>query len=289
MNKILPLLIFLLLVPLASAQQQIPDLNSLKDITFLVDNIFLIILVIYIIIGLVRIGLLYRREGTLPFLRFLSNKKSILVVLISIVGLVVFIMGMFQPWYTLKADIQSDALNTGGVKDLVSIDGFRGVTVDKTLLGGQELPTRTNVNLLLFVLVISAVFGLVGAKSLRSFGKNNLKSGIITLVVFIAAVSLVIFLPSLFQAVKSQLGGGELANNFILDSFVADFTQSMSSAPLSGEYVKNFTVPIKAYVKLDWALQLGMYLFLVAAIIKIICGVMGIVFSKGVDKKNKSR
>ena len=288
MNKILPVIVFLLLIPVVAAQAQVPDLDFLKGLTGLVDNIFLVILVIYIIIGLTRIGLLYRREGTLPFIKFLSNKKAILVLLISLVGLVVFILGMFQPWYTLKADIQSDALSTGGLTDLIAIDGVKGVTVDKVLLGGQELPTRTNVNLLLFVLVISAVFGFVGAKSLRSFGKNSLKSGIITLVVFAAAVSLVIFLPSLFQAVKSQLGGGsDLGGNFILDSFVTDFTQSMSSSPLSGEYVKNFTVPIKAYVKLQWALQLGMYLFLIAAIIKIIAGVLGIVFSKSVDKKKK--
>ncbi|HLD42098.1 MAG TPA: hypothetical protein VJB06_03605, partial [archaeon] len=102
MNKILPVIVFLLLIPVVAAQAQVPDLDFLKGLTGLVDNIFLVILVIYIIIGLTRIGLLYRREGTLPFIKFLSNKKAILVLLISLVGLVVFILGMFQPWYTLK-------------------------------------------------------------------------------------------------------------------------------------------------------------------------------------------
>ena len=287
MNKILPIFIILLLIPLVSAQTL--DLDSLKGITSLTDNIFLVILIVYIVIGIVRIGLLYRKEGTLPFITFFSNTKSLAVVLICLAGVIVFVIGMFQPWYTLKADIQSDAFSTGGgLKDLLTIDGLKGVTVDKTLLGGRELPTQTNVNLLLFVLVISTVFGLLRAKSLRSFGKNNIKSGVITIIVFVAAVSLVIFLPSLFTAIKSQIVGGAVTNNFVLDSFITDFTQSMSSAPLSGEYVKNFTVPIKAYVRLQWALELGMYLFLLAAIIKIVGGVLGIAFSGSVDGKRKS-
>ena len=279
------ILLLFLIVPFSVAQPQIPDINSFSPLTGLLENIFLVIFLISFGVSAVRLVLLYRREGTLPFIHFFSNKKAITAVLVSLLGIAVFVYAMLQPWYTVQADIDTPVLKTDGLKQVISIDGGKGVTVDKSFLGGQSLPTQTNINLLLLSLVVSSVFGLIGASSLRGFGKNNLKSGIITMLLVSAIILIPVMLPQIVQSAKSSFSIN--TNNAILDAFIDDFAHSVSASPLKGEYTKNFTAPIQASIKILWGFEIGMYLFLVAGIVKITGGILGIVSSKSVDMKRE--
>ena len=130
--------------------------------------------------------------------------------------------------------------------------------------------------------MISTAFSLLGAKNLRSFGKGSIKSGIFTIIIFVAVVLFVVYLPQIVDMVKPPNIGAE---NFLVDAFIKDFTRSVSSSPLQGEYVKNFTIPVQANIKIQWGFEIGMYLFLVAAIIKIIGGVLAMIVSKDIKGK----
>lgn len=285
MLKILPAIVLLLLLPVVSAQAQLPDLDSLSSLTKTIDNVFLLLLIVYTSIGVYKIIRVYRKEGHLPFANFIKTRKGLAVVLLSLVGLAVFIIGMFQPWYTIKADVDSDVFKTGGLKNIIAFDGVKGATVDKQLLGGQELPAQSGLNMVLFSIALSTIFGLLGAKSLRSFGKSNIKSGIFGLLPVILIIVFAMLLPSIVSAVTANIP--EVKNNFVLDAFISDFTKSVAEQPVSGEYSKNLTAPVKLGLRIQWGLELGMHLFLLSGIIKIIAGVLGIGFSGKVDKKKK--
>ena len=265
MKIILPLLFaVLLLIPLVSAQ--VPDLKSFSSVFQTIDTVFLVLIIIYIVIDVYKIIRLYRKEGAV-FTKFFSKAKAILAIAISLAGVVVFIIAMFQPWYKIRADVVAGQFNTGGLKDIISIDGVNGVNVDKTLIGGLELPKQGSLNTILFFIVLSTVFGLLGAKSLRSFGKGSIKSGIFTIVVVVAVILFAVFLPNIVDTLTSNVG--LVKQNPIIE----------------GQYFKNITVPLQAKVDIRWGWEIGMYLFILAAILKIIGGVLAMFASKEVDKK----
>ncbi len=284
MRKFLPLILILLLLPLASAQLQgVPDTAGLQSTFQTVDTIFFVLLAIYIIIGVFKIVRVYRKEKTLPFIRFFKNKKALLAVIISLLGVVIFIVAMFQPWYTIKADVNTEQFKTNGLQDIIKIDGANGVTLNKDVFKGITVPPVSSFNLILLIIVLGSIFGLLGAKSLRSFGENYIKSGIKSLLPFFLIIGFAIMLPSIADTLTKNIP--TIKDNFVLDAFVSDFTKSVASQPISGEYTKNLTVPIKADLKIQWGLEAGMWMFLFAGIIKIIGGSLAFAFSRKIDSQ----
>jgi len=276
MLKLLPLILLLLLTPIVSAQLNATSLDSLKSTFETVDKAVIFILAAYLIFGIYKIIRVYKKEGHLPFLRFFKSAKAIIAVAVSLLGVVIFIFAMFQPWYIIKADVNTESFNTGGLKDIIKIDGVNGVILNKDLFKGIELPAQGSFNIILLLIVLGSIFGLLGAKSLRSFGKNYIKSGIFGLIPFILIVLFAIFLPSIVSALTANIPA--IKENFVVDAFVTDFTKSVASQPISGEYTKNLTVPVKLDLKIQWGLEAGMWMFLAAGITKIIGGILAIVF-----------
>lgn len=256
-------------------------IDSYSSLFQTVDTVFLVFFAVYLIIGIYQVVKVYRSEGRLPFIQFFKSKKAIVAIAISFIGLGIFIYGMFQPWYKIKADIDSDALKTDGLKDIISVDGT-GVKVEKSLLGGLEIP-KTNVNILLMSIVLSSIFALLGARSLRSFGKSNIKGGAITIGLVVIIILFAVFMPNIVDIIKQQTGLGK--DNIILDAFLTDLANSVSAQPINGQYAKNFTLATKASLLIQWGFELGIYLFLLSGIVKIISGILSMVFSKSVDKK----
>ncbi len=286
MLKLLPLILLLLLTPIVSAQPlNATSIDSLKSTLETVDKVVILVLAAYLIFGVYKIIRVYRKEGHLPFLRFFKNTKAIIAVAVSLLGVVIFILAMFQPWYIIKADVDTESFKTGGLKDIIKIDGVNGVILNKDLFKGIELPAQGSFNIVLLLIVLGSIFGLLGAKSLRSFGKNYIKSGIFGLIPFILIVLFAIFLPSIVSALTANIPA--IKDNFVIDAFVTDFTKSVASQPISGEYTKNLTVPVKLDLKIQWGLEAGMWMFLAAGLVKITGGILAIVFSGKVDRKKE--
>lgn len=286
MLKLLPVVLLFLLAPSASAQiQGAPSLDSLKSTLEVVDKAFILVLSAYLIFGAYKIIRVYRKEGHLPFFTFFKSAKGLLAVAVSLAGVVIFILAMFQPWYTIKADVNTDSFKTNGLKDIIKIDGVNGVILNKDIFKGIELPAQGSFNIILLLIVLGSIFGLLGAKSLRSFGKNYIKSGIFSLLPFILIVLFAIFLPSIVSALTANIP--TIKDNFVVDAFITDFTKSVAAQPISGEYSKNLTAPVKVDLKIQWGLEAGMWMFLAAGITKIIGGSLAIIFSGKVDKKKE--
>lgn len=282
MKKILlALLPLLIIVQIVAAQ--VPDMQALSPIFQTLDTVFMLFVVIYIVIDVFKLFRLYRKEG-IVFLKFFKSPKAIISIIITLVGVAIFIAGMLQPWYSVSADVKAGPIDTGGLKKIIAIDGINGATVDKTLTGGLELPKSGGINTILLLIVISSIFGLIGAKSLRRFGWSNIKSGAFTLIFFFVVIALIMFLPDIVNALMAKIPIA--SQNVLVKAFVTDFTKTVASSPFSGEYAKNITIPVQAHLKILWSFEIGMYLFLVAGVIKIIGGVLAILFSGEVKTKD---
>ncbi len=283
LNVFILLLLLSSITPLVSAQIK-PDLSAYNSIFQTIDNIFIIIFVAYIAISLFRLFRLYRKEGFV-FVGFFSKIKPVIAIAVSLAGVVIFIIAMFMPLYKVNVDANAGPINTNGMKEILSIDGLNGVTVDKTLLGGFELPKQSSLSLVLLIIVLSSAFGVLGAKSLRSFGFGNIKGGTCIVALVIITIVLANMLPGLINNMAANFKLGE--QNPLANLFLKDLTNSLSNQPLKGEYLRNITMPVKAHIKLQWGFESGFWMFLVAGVVKLAGGVLAVIFSFGGKKKEE--
>ena len=114
MKRFLPLLFVLLFIPFVAAQAT-PDLKSLESVFRTVDTVFIILILAYIAISIYKIVRLYRKEGVV-FLKFFSKAKAMLAIALSLIGVIIFVIGIFQPWYKISADVNAGQINKKGFK-----------------------------------------------------------------------------------------------------------------------------------------------------------------------------
>ncbi len=270
MKKFLPIFIMLLLMPLVSAQSKLN--TTLSPIFDHFNTVFIVIVLVYIVYRVYKMAKLYRKEGFV-LSTFFSQKKNFIPVILVLVGVILFVLAMFQPWYTVSADINLGQLNTNGLKDVVSIDGINGIVLGDGILPGVDLPQRS-LTFILALLLVSSIFIFIGSKSLKSFGWGGIRSGAIIIVVIVLIFGLIMFLPSVLNSMLSKSVAGSPIGDLI-----TGFTSAVSSSPMAGQYSYQITENIGSFF-VKWTFGIGFYLFLISAILKIIGGALAIKFYK---------
>jgi hypothetical protein len=210
-----------------------------------------------------------KREGKLNIVKILRSKAAVGVIL-GIVGIVVYFVGLFLPWYVVTGNIETTMLETAGTTELVLIDGVNGLRIN-TLQGNQGLTTMFGLGIPFSILFLSSVvlnsLDIIGVEKPKSLSRTYIISGIMSLIPIIIIIIFIVSLAGLITPFASFMGGGQQ-----IPQQVTDMASEMSSSPLMGEFTD--TVNSHGTLTIIWGLAMGSYLFIAAATIKIAAGII---------------
>jgi hypothetical protein len=210
-----------------------------------------------------------RREGKLNILKILRSKDALGVIL-GIIGIVVYLVALFLPWYMVQGNIKTPLLETAGTTELVLIDGVNGLRVN-TLQSDQGLATLFGIGIPFSIIFLSSVvlnaLDIIGAEKAKNLSWPYIISGITSLIPIIVIIIFIVSLAGLIPSFASFVGGEQA-----IPTQIADMASAMSSSPLMGEYID--TVNSHGTISIIWGLASGSFLFIAAAVIKIAAGII---------------
>lgn len=210
-----------------------------------------------------------KRQGKLNLMKILHSKAGVGVVL-GIVGVALYLVAILLPWYIVRGNIQTVALETVGEADLVLVDGVNGARVNM-LQSDQGLTQLFGVGIPLGILLLSSVvlniLDLVGVEKPKSLARTYIMSGITSLIPVIIMVIFITQLAGVIMPFASTMSGGAT-----IPPQVEEIVRQISSSPLMGEYTGTLNSYGNLYV--TWSLGIGSYLFIAAAVTKIVAGII---------------
>jgi hypothetical protein len=257
----------------------IPSLNTnllpLEWILYHFVTFFSIMIALSVAILSFKLFKRFKTQGFGPrifsFLYIDGINKHSLGNLFFFIGIIIALIGLMLPWYSVSAAISSEGYNTDGVVDFLRIDGLNGVQI---MYPGAEGPIALGSFILPFSILIGigfvfTLFKSVGVQQSTQLGKYYVWRGISLLIPFIILIGIIfslgMIIPTLmFDTIQNQ-------DATILFS-------SLSKAPLGGSESVVFTESgMSSAIDLIWGLRIGGYLLLLAGI--ILCFSGGIVIA----------
>jgi len=210
-----------------------------------------------------------KKHGKLNLMKILRSKWSIGIVL-GIVGIILYLSALLLPWYVVRGNIQTMALETVGETDLVLIDGINGLRVN-TLQSDQGLAQLFGLSIPFGIILLSSVvlnaLDLIGVEKAKSLSKTYIISSITSLIPVIIILVFITQLAGLITPFANAIGGG-----VTIPPQIDEMTKRMSSSPIMGEY--SGTLDSYGSLHVLWGLGLGSYLFIAAAITKLAAGII---------------
>jgi len=235
---------------------------------------FLLLFLIYLAIrgvwkvaGIVRL----RKKSGLLVKKFLKSRGSLGLIL-GIVAILITVVALFLPWYTITAASEEEPLAQQGGVTLMTIDGINGMQVNLFLgTGGDSTSGYTSLFFMQIPFAIIIGVGLVflaldviGVKSGKSLGTKFILGAITSLLPFILIFVFIMGLPSFLPFASSLVPGQTFPPQ------VEDMVGAIAGNPVYGTTSQQF--PIVGATTVNWGFGIGAYLFVVAAVIRIIAG-----------------
>ena len=242
-------------------------------LAWLVAN-FLLLFVIYVvvraawkIVGIVRL----QRKGGLRVKKFLKGRGSFGLTL-GIVAILIMVIALFLPWYTITALSDTGPLAHQGGVALMTIDGINGMQVNLFMgPGGDSTSGYSSLfsmqipfAILIAVGVVLLVLDVIGVKSGKNIGRKFMLGAITSLLPFILILLFMTQLPGFLPWASALVPGQSVPPQ--LDAMV----HAIAGNPVYGTISQHFDVI--GTITVNWGFGIGAYLFLVAAVIRIAAG-----------------
>ena len=210
-----------------------------------------------------------KKQGKLNLMKILRSKAGVGVVL-GTVGIVLYLIALLLPWYVVRGNVQTTTLDTVGETDLVLVDGVNGLRVN-TLQSDQGLAQLFGVGIPFGIILMSSVvlnaLDLVGVEKARSLSRTYIMSGITSVIPVIIILVFIIQLGGLITPFANAMAGGAT-----IPPQIDEMAKRMSSSPIMGEY--DGTLNSYGNLYISWGLGLGSYIFIAAAVTKIVAGII---------------
>jgi hypothetical protein len=254
----------------------LPELNTtILPLEFLLYH-FLTIFIILTLISLAFLSYrLYRRkkgDGFGPrifsFLYIDGINQHSIANLLFFVGIIIAIIGLTLPWYSVSGSISGEEYGTDGTIDFLKIDGIDGVQISYP---GSNGPIAMGSLILPFSLLIGigflfTILKSIGIKESKRLGKVYLYRGIGLITPFIILIIVIFALGSIVSSAVPDSGGMNEINTLF---------SSLSQNPLGGsESISLSESSVSTNVNLIWGLGLGGYLLLLAGVVLIVSAVL---------------
>lgn len=241
---------------------------TLSWITFYFIYIFAGILALLTAIKIWRI-IKRRNEGKLNIVKILRSRRGIGVIL-GVVGILLYLIALFLPWYIVTGDVQTPTLETVGETELVLIDGVNGLRVN-TLQSNQGMAQLFGIGIPFSIILLSSIIlnalDLIGVEEAKSLSKTYITSGITTLIPVVVILIFITQLAGLITPFANAMAGGSA-----VPPQIHEMAQRISSSPMTGEYSDALDSYGNIYIA--WGFGIGSYLFIASAIAKLVSGII---------------
>jgi len=213
----------------------------------------------------------YTKEGLGPrIFSFLyidgANTKSI-GNLLFIAGIIIALIAVFSPWYTISADVSTTEFSTEGSLDFFAIDGMNGVQISYPGSNGP-VPMGTFVlpfGVFIIVGIVLTLIKTIGISESTVLGKKYVWRGIRFLIPMIILIVGVAIIGSVFSG---------LVPSDIQSSSVSEIFSSLSASPFGGSKMITLTESgVTGTVDLHWGFASGGLLFIIAGFLIIVAGI----------------
>jgi len=243
-------------------------------LAWLVAN-FLILFIIYVAVrggwktyGIVKL----KRKGGLLVKRFFKSRGGPLLM-VGIVAIVMTFIALFLPWYTITASSEAGPLAEQGGVTLMTIDGINGLSVNMFLGSGESMSGFSNLfsaqfpfSLIFLAGLILLALDVIGVKSGKKLGNKFILGAITSLFPFILIFVFIMMLPTFLPWASALVPGQTIPPQ------VETMVKAVAGNPVYGAYSQS--LPIVGVTTVSWGFGIGAYLFLVAAIMRIVVGFM---------------
>lgn len=261
--------------PLSWASGLQPANDILFLFEWLVYNFVLLFILFTVVSLLLLVFFVYRRKkkhGLGPRVLSLlyidgSNQKSIGNIL-CIVVIIMSILALFLPWYTVTADVSIPGSEQTGTFNAVSVDGINGIQIrlpnrnGPIPLGTLALPFYLIIGISLVFLVLSTI----GISQSKKLGKKYVLHAVRLLFPFILILIFILLVASIIPMFSPP--------NLEGDAEIQNAMHAVSASPFSGQYTVQTTDVEGGSIKLTWGFGIGAYLLLFAGILLIMAGLM---------------
>lgn len=232
---------------------------------------------LYIFAAILGIQIVYKvwnivkntRNGDLNIMKLLHSKAALGIIL-GLIGVIVYLLALFLPWYTCTGNIQTSTLSTDGTVNIIILDGVNGLRVNM-IQNSQGLAPMVGIAIPFSIIFLSSVLlttlEIVGVKKASKLSKTYIISGVMSIIPTILIIVAVISLVGIVNSVAGTISGGNA-----LPAEVTEIIAAISSSPLGGNIAQ--TIGTNGTASLSWGLAIGAYMFIVAGAIKIVAGIM---------------
>jgi hypothetical protein len=241
-------------------------------LAWLVAN-FLLLFIIYIavrsgwkIYGIVKLS----RKGGLLVKKFLKSRGGPSLML-GIAAVILTFIALFLPWYTISASSEAGPLAQQGGVTLMTIDGISGLKVTMFLGAGEStsgfsslFSAQLPLAMIFLAGILLLALDIVGVKSGKKLGNKFIFGAITSFLPFILIFVFIMMLPSFLPWASALVPGQQVPPQ--VDTLV----RTVAGNPVYG--TNSQVLPVVGTTTVSWGFGIGAYLFLVAAIIRIIAG-----------------
>ncbi len=245
--------------------------------TFLVTLLVNSFLVIFIAYTLVRVAwkawdiAKLRRRGGLLTRRIIKGRAAV-GLLMGIISVVFSISAFFLPWYTMNATFQYGTPVQQGTTTIMSIKGIDGLQINLSIidaLSGSSsvinniIPIQLPLAIVIASGIILLILDIIGVKNKNSLSNAMFFGTIGVLLPIVAIIVIIVLLPSIIP--------GLIPGQAIPDQ-VMSLLNTVAANPIVGS--TNIIFPIIGTITFAWSFGLGAYMFIIAAILRIIGGII---------------
>ncbi len=265
------------------------------QIEWFLYNFVLFLIIITVILLAITIFKIYRRHkkyGLGP--RYVSmlyidgpNLHTIGNIL-CIVAIIVAFLGLFNTWYTVSVNIDSDVYSTSVMNDVIKIDGINGMQLfmptdnGPVPMAAASFPF-TYVFVIGFILMILATIGIYKGHKL---GLKYIFKGIRMIVIVVVLIVIIALIGNLLGSSMSGGTGGDVIGGVI---------GRMGGSPTGGSYSTSLeSFGIEGTGDFAWGLGIGAIYLIVSGILFLVAGILMILdkkdfFQTKIPEKQKTK
>ncbi|MEE9586208.1 MAG: Vps62-related protein [Nitrososphaerales archaeon] len=210
-------------------------------------------------------------KGDLLVVRFLRSRGGIGVIL-GIMAILITIGALSMPWYYVTASSATGPLANQGEVELVTVDGINGLKINFFLDTGDGVSsgyqhvfsTQVPFSIMIAAGLVLLILDIIGVVNPRTIGRKFIFGAVTAITPFIVIYFFIMMLPSVIQLAPLMIPSQSIPSQ------VDQVVNTISASPIIGRTSQMF--PTLGTVTVNWGFGVGAYLFIFAAVVRIIAG-----------------
>lgn len=190
------------------------------------------------------------------------NLKTIGNIL-CIFAIVLAILGMYNPWYSISVDIQEGEYKTDGMQEVMSLDGIEGVHVDELTSGEGMVQLLSFPIPFSYILALGIIFQLlatVGLRETTKLGRKYVGFGVKLLVI----IAIILLLMSQTSRILDSAP-------VEIEDETGELITTVADSPQGGEQEVDMDKYGNATV--EWGMEPGAWYLVAAGFLSVLGGI----------------